>query len=385
MNKSVWIFQINREIRAKGKENASWHVGWYDLAGKRHSESCGPGSHGKNQAEKRLRRIQSELDMGVHQPQIKKTWVDFRAEYEEQILSRLEASSQVAIKVALAAFQRHSKPGRVESITTQMIDGFVAKRSNDKGNKAKSKVSPATINKDLRHLKAAFKKAHEWGYLPKVPRIRMVREPEKLPRFVTPEHFALIYSTACAKAKFPNKPVQRYSATMWWQALVVTAYMTGLRIKELMSIRREDLDLKNGFLITRAKDNKGKRDESLRLHPLVIDHLSRLDQDARFPLAWPHDPRLLWKEFGRIQAESGIHLPCAEEHDHTPSCHVYGFHDFRRAYATVMAPLVKPHVLQKLMRHKSFKTTLSYVNLAEQVDEAVLDMPVPEELSGFLK
>lgn len=205
----------------------------------------------------------------------------------------------------------------------------------------------------------------------------MVREPEKLPRFVTPEHFALIYSTACEKAKFPNKPGQKYSASLWWQAIVVTAYMTGLRINELMSIRREDLDLKNGFLITRAKDNKGKRDESLRLHPFVIDHLSRLDQDARFPLTWPHDPRLLWKEFGRIQAEAGIYLPCAEEHEHTPSCRVYGFHDFRRAYATVMAPLVKPQVLQRLMRHKSFKTTLGYINLVEQVDEAVLNMPMP--------
>ena len=62
------------------------------------------------------------------------------------------------------------------------------------------------------------------------------------------------------------------------------------------------------------------------------------------------------------------------------TCHVYGFHDFRRAFATVNAPRMKPEALQKLMRHKSYKTTLGYINLASQVEEAVADMPVPPAL-----
>ena len=171
-----------------------WYVGWYDLQGKRHSESCGPGSRGQNLAEKRLRRIQSELDIGVHQPPSKKLWADFRKEYEEQVLSGLEPSSGICIGTALDAFERHVKPNRVESINTKTIDEFVTSRRNDKGKKAESRLASATINKDLRHLKAALKRAHEWGYLPTLPKIRMVREPEKLPRFVTAEHFEVIYT-----------------------------------------------------------------------------------------------------------------------------------------------------------------------------------------------
>ena len=380
MNKKVWIFQLKKEIAKNGEAGASWYVGWYDLRSKRHSESCGPGSRGRSLAEKRLRRIQSELDIGVHQPASKKLWADFRKEYAEQVLSGLEPSSGICIGTALDAFERHVKPNRVESITTKTIDEFVTSRRNDKGKKADSHVASATINKDLRHLKAALKRAHEWGYLPTLPKIRMVREPEKLPRFVTGEDFEVIYSSACDFATMPTVDGQQYTPAQWWRALVVTAYMTGLRIKELLAVRREDLDFEKGVLITRAKDNKAKRDEVIPLHPVVIEHLRQLEGTDHFPLRWPHDPRTLWVEFGRIQRKAGIDVVCPEDHKHTPSCHVYGFHDFRRAFATVNAPRLKPETLQKLMRHKSYKTTLGYINLASQVDDAIANMPVPKIL-----
>ena len=380
MNKSVWVFQYPKDIRTKGPDKASWFVGWYDHAGKRRSESCGPGSRGKNLAQKRLRRIQGELDLGVHAPLSKKSWTDFLKDYRDQILSRLEPSSQIAINVALNAFDRHVKPGKVESITSQTIDLFISRRRNDKGKKPESKVSAATVNKDLRHIKAALKKAAEWSYLRTLPRIRMVREPEKLPRYVTPEHFELIYTVACEKAKYPNRPEQQYTAPQWWRALIVTAYMTGLRIHEILSFRNDDFDLERGHLITRANDNKGKRDEVIALHPTVVEHIQSLNSSNPRPLAWPHDSRLLWTEFGRIQREAGIHLPCSGSHKHTPACHVYGFHDFRRAFATVNAPRLKAETLQKLMRHRSYQTTLGYINLTSQIEDAVTNMPVPPVL-----
>src|SRR6476469_3620431 len=110
MNKSVWIFQQKKELAQKGEAGASWYVGWYDLQGKRHSESCGPGSRGRNAAEKRLRRIQSELDTGVHQPASKKLWADFQAEYEEKILSGLAPKTQAAAIDSLGHFRRVVNP-----------------------------------------------------------------------------------------------------------------------------------------------------------------------------------------------------------------------------------------------------------------------------------
>ena len=382
MNKRVWIFQQKKEVARKGAAAASWYVGWYDLQGKRHSESCGAGSRGKSQAEKRLRRIQSELDTGVHQPNNRKAWAEFRTEYEERILSGLAPKTQDAATDSLGHFERIVRPGRVQAITTAVLDEFIAKRRQEAGLKPGSVVSPATINKDLRHIKAAMRVAREWGYLPEVPKVRMVKEPQRLPTYVTPDHFDLIYSKACDLAKFPKVEGAAYSPADWWRALVVTAYMTGLRVGELLAVRTEDLNLDAGELIARWDDTKADRDEVIPLHPVVIEHLRKIAGGSPLVLPWPHDPRTLWAEFTRIQTEAGIHLTCRDRHEHTPSCHVYGFHDFRRAFATVNAPRLKPEVLQRLMRHKSYQTTQKhYVNPTSQMQDAVAQMPVPGALN----
>lgn len=74
-------------------------------------------------------------------------------------------------------------------------------------------------------------------------------------------------------ARLPARCDPHYSATDWRRAVVVTAYMTGLRINEILSIKKSDLDLTGGFLITRWDDNKGQRDESIPLHAVVVEHL----------------------------------------------------------------------------------------------------------------
>ena len=51
------------------------------------------------------------------------------------------------------------------------------------------------------------------------------------------------------------------------------------------------------------------------------------------------------------------------------------------SFATVNAPRLKPEVLQRLMRHKSYQTTQKfYINPTSQMQDAVSDMPVPDFL-----
>ena len=61
-------------------------------------------------------------------------------------------------------------------------------------------------------------------------------------------------------------------------------------------------------------------------------------------------------------------------------CHVYGFHDLRRAFATMNADKLTPDALQALMRHKSYTTTQVYINMARQMDAAVANLHVPDVL-----
>jgi integrase len=158
--------------------------------------------------------------------------------------------------------------------------------------------------------------------------------------------------------------------------------MTGWRIGDIMALRREDLDLEEAFAITRAEDNKGNREERVKLHPVVIDHLRQLPVFSPVVFPWNHHRRTLDDEFHRIQEAAGIHLPCRRNHQHTPACHVYGFHDLRRAFATMNADKLTADALQALMRHKSYQTTQLYINMARQMDAAVAILHVPAVLKN---
>lgn len=95
---------------------------------------------------------------------------------------------------------------------------------------------------------------------------------------------------------------------------------------------------------------------------------------------WCHDRRTLDVPFRKIQEAAKIRLPCHEQHECTDGCHVYGFHDLRRAFATVNAESMTGDALQRLMRHKSYATTQRYMNMAGQVKKAVENLHVPEVL-----
>jgi len=369
----AWLFQDHRQKQKLGEDKCPWSVGWIDPDGNRKSKRIGS----KSMAEKRARKLEGQLEAGVYQGDSRKRWADFRAEYEAKIAWSMEPGSRAEMLRSLDHFERIVKPVRVASIKTQTIDEFVAQRRTERGRKQGDTVSPATVNKDLRNLKAAFRIAQEWGYLPVIPRVRMLKEPKKLPTYVTPEHFAAIYQ-ACDVAVRPAG--QRYSPADWWRALLAFAYMTGWRVGEPLALRWDDVSLDNGEAITRHEDNKGKRDERAPLHSVVVDHLRRIVDFGELVFPWPHHERTLWTDFARIQQAAGIHLPCHERHEHTDACYLYGFHDLRRAFATMNAPKLSADALQALMRHKSYLTTQRYINMARQLDRAVEGLHVPEVL-----
>jgi integrase len=375
----AWIYQDDKQVKKYGADKASWYVGWLDPEGRRRCKSCGPGSEGKRVADKVRKKTEAELLTGTYKSNSKKTWADFREEYREKILAGLAVRTGDQADTCLAHFQRLIKPVRVSTITTQTIDNFVAARRQEPGLKEGDLVSPATVNHDLRHIKAALRVAVEWGYLRQLPKFRMEKAPQKLPRYVTGEHFAAIYR-ACGKATLPV--ALPYSTADWWRALVVMAYMTGWRIGDLLGLRREDLNLEEGWAITRADRNKGKRDDRVKLHPVVVAHLKKLGGFTPTVFPWNHNQRTLHGKFADIQEAAGIHLHCAGKHEHTRFCHLYGFHDFRRAFATMNADKLTPDALQALMRHKSYQTTQVYINMARQMDAAVESLHVPEVLRG---
>lgn len=371
---SAWVFQHAEDVRTKGSEGASWYAGWYDR-GKRRKKSFGPGFLGRKKAEKWAAKVELEMDAGTYQQSPKVTWAEFRGRYTTSILESLAAATQAEIGLSMDHFERISNPHKMSAIDTETIDRYAANRRKERGKKHGSTVSPATVNKELRHLKAVLRVAVDWGYLPKPPKFRMEKEPKKLATYVTGDDFAAIYA-ACDLATEPQLP--NIDPADWWRGLLSLGYMTGWRLGDMLGLRRDDLDLEGGYAITRADASKGKRDDKVKLHPVVVDHLRKLAGFTPLVFPWRSSRRRLYEAFARLQTTAGIHLDCHGNHTHTPACHVYGFHDLRRAFATMNADKLTADALQSLMRHKSYQTTQRYINLSRQMDAVIESLHVPD-------
>jgi integrase len=375
---SAWVYQKPAHLAKRGAAKASWYVGWYEPDGRRKGKACGAGFRGRKLAEKLQRKVEGELTAGTYQKQARRSWEDFRQEYRERVLDGLAVGTRGQAEISLDHFERIVKPLRVSAVSSAHVADFIAARRKEPGRKEGDALSPHSINKDLRHLKAALRVAVEWGYLAHMPKVRMEKAPKRLPTYVTGDHFAAVYQ-ACDKARRPAD-LPNIPAADWWRALMVMGYMTGWRVADMLALRRDQLDLEAGTAVSLAEDNKGKRDERVKLHPVVVDHLKRLAGFTPTVFPWNANRRELYVEFARLQEAAGIKLPCARQHKHTRYCHVYGFHDLRRAFATMNADKLTPDALQALMRHKSYQTTQLYISLARQMDAAVASLHVPDVL-----
>ena len=85
-----------------------------------------------------------------------------------------------------------------------------------------------------------------------------------------------------------------YPATDWWRALFPFSYMTGWRVSEPRLLRRDDLDLDEGFAMTRHDDNKGNRDDPVPRTSVVVEHLQAIASFDVLVFPWPHHERSLW-------------------------------------------------------------------------------------------
>lgn len=145
--------------------------------------------------------------------------------------------------------------------------------------------------------------------------------------------------------------------------------MTGWRIGQMLALKRADVDLDTGLAKSFHTDNKGKRHLLIPLHPIVLEHLRKLPSFDTRMFPWNSSARQLYPVFEKIQEAAGIRLKGPKEH--------YGFHDLRRAFATMNADRLTQDALQALMQHKDYQTTQRYINLARQLNPAVQNLFVP--------
>ena len=356
----IWIFQDPREKAAQGTK-ADWYVGWYQGRSRR-AKKVGT----KTEARAYQARLETAANADEFTGTIKTNWETVRQEYETDVMATRRRGTQVQSRIALDHVERILSPGTVADITRPLLTKFAAAR-------IKEGVAKATVNKDLRTLRAFLREAAKRKYIFRCPEIPFLKAPSKVPTFVSPEVFAQLYA-ACHVATEPAE--QGFTAEQWWQAYFVFLYLTGWRAWEPLSLTKEDVDWEAGTVFLRAEHNKGDRDEVVPLHDTVIDHLRDIKSFGPMLLPWPLPRRKLWDVFHKIQQAAGVQRRDGK---------CYGFHDLRRGFATMNADRMSADALQTIMRHRDYGTTKRYINMAQRLKPAAQNIylpPLPGKAGG---
>jgi integrase len=142
----------------------------------------------------------------------------------------------------------------------------------------RTKRTPSTVNRYLDSLSPVFTIAvDEWQWLEDSPmrKVKSQKEPRGRVRFLNEEERQRLL-TACKESK--NK---------WLYLCVILSLSTGMRQGELMGLKWQDVNLKDGFIILHETKNGERRRVPLAGHGLELlrEHskVRRLDTDLLFP------------------------------------------------------------------------------------------------------
>ena len=179
-----------------------------------------------------------------------------------------------------------------------MIDRFMAARAK--------KVAPATVNKNLRVVRAALKWAKRRGYIADVPDFTGLfqREVVRLPKVVKREAFDAVLRAAA------TAPVTHRS-NCWWQTFLRLARYSGARRGELLGLLWFDVDLPGAGMTIRI--SKGRRERRLPLDAPTVEVLrawwaaSGRPAPAAPVLPWPYpNPRSFKTDWDTIIGAAGL-------------------------------------------------------------------------------
>ncbi len=242
-------------------------------------------------------------------------------------LRGLAESTQKSYVRKVAALARHYGQSP-DQLTKEEIQEYVRQLIVDRG------LAWDTINGTACALRLLYEQVLEWDetrfYLP--PR----RPVSKLPVILGRQELQRLFAAA-------SNPKHR--------ALLMTAYGTGLRGHELVSLQVSDID--SDRMVTRVQLGKGQKDRYTLLSPRLLSELRSYWKRYRSPV-WLFPGRRLDKPmseetpkkiYTRAKARAQIDKPGA-------------IHTLRHSFAThLLEGGVDLRTIQYLLGHRSIKTT----------------------------
>jgi integrase len=158
----------------------------------------------------------------------------------------------------------------MDELAQKHFEEFKEYRKNIKGRQEK------TINFELDMLSNLFRRLIDKDYLNYNPlsRVKRLQEPYKEERWFTQEEVLKIFEAAKSEKTRIN-----------WHAVFATYYYTGMRKRELMFLKKEDIDLEKGIILIRHKEGfkpKTDRPRGIPIHPELLPILKSLPVKSDF-------------------------------------------------------------------------------------------------------
>jgi integrase len=207
------------------RRKSSWEIRWYDSEGKRLSKSFKDRKEAYDYASK----IQEKVNIGKADKCPKIELKNFIEEHKRLMTGQVANSTLKEHLRALDFFKEHvGEDILLEKINPRHAESFIAYRFS-------CGLTTATVNKDIRSLKAIFNRAiNPRGYLAEgtnpLEKIKQRKLSEKAPKYVSPEDFALVFDVA---------------DTLWWKTFLSVAYTTAGRRDEILNLTWTDIDFEN--------------------------------------------------------------------------------------------------------------------------------------------
>jgi integrase len=339
--RKAWVYQR--------KNRPGWYVGWYDSAGKKRSKRC----PNKSLANKFARRLEFQHNEDLYPDPIATPWDELVTEYMvfKKTVKSLASGSLRSIQTTLTQFKELHGPVLSTKVDQRLVNTFIAHRLKVTGSKA-------TVNKDLRNLRAFVRWSLKNRYMgAQAIKIdwSMQKEPKRRVKALTKKQLANLLIAA--------KKYQRYGDA--WYIRVLLAVSSGLREGDVEQLRFSDIDFESASAIT-SSQKTGKGTPSRPLHPKAVSELSKYlgsvpeGQDKLFIDKFTSGK---WK---RIR--NNARLPNLT------------FHDLRKTFASLVAQAgFSTSVVQDLLEHATPKLTHDvYTDIDPVRRKAVESIPLDD-------
>lgn len=241
----------------------------------------------------------------------------------------------------IKALKRYLSGKYLHEITPQVIEKYKAERLKE--------VSSSTVNRGLATLKSLFNRAIDWeeydGLNP-VKKVKFLKEPNHRLRFLEKEEIVKLIESSPEHLK----------------PIVIVAVNTGMRLREILNLKWEDIDLKREVLY--LYNTKSGKKREIPLNAQVKATLISIQNDKNeYAFCREDGTRVLdiRKPFFTALKRSGIID--------------FRFHDLRHTAAShlVMAG-VDLNTVRELLGHSSLEMNLRYAHLSPNHKKRAVDV-----------